>query len=70
MATTHDKPVTPVTKEQSITITKTYYDYKPCSQVPRIQMKGYWLERAGFTINTPAKARNMEDCLVLTTEGV
>ena len=37
--------------------------------VPWIQMKGYWLEQAGFEIDTPVKVRVMEGCLVLTTEG-
>jgi hypothetical protein len=36
--------------------------------VPWIQLKGYWLQQAGFTINTPVKVRVMDGCLVLTTE--
>jgi toxic protein SymE len=35
--------------------------------VPWIQLKGYWLQRAGFEINTPVKVRVMDGCLVLTT---
>jgi hypothetical protein len=35
--------------------------------VPWIQLKGYWLQQAGFTINTSVKARVMNGCLVLTT---
>ena len=37
--------------------------------VPWIQLKGYWLQQAGFEINTPVKVRVMEGCLVLTTEA-
>jgi hypothetical protein len=35
--------------------------------VPWIQLKGYWLQQAGFAINTPVKVRVMNGCLVLTT---
>ncbi|WP_428637238.1 SymE family type I addiction module toxin [Shewanella sp.] len=36
--------------------------------VPWIQLKGHWLQQAGFTINTPVKVRVMDGCLVLTAE--
>jgi toxic protein SymE len=36
--------------------------------VPWIQLKGYWLNHAGFQINTPVKVRVMEGCLVLTVQ--
>jgi toxic protein SymE len=36
--------------------------------VPWIQLKGYWLQQAGFAINTPVKVWVMDGCLVLTTE--
>jgi hypothetical protein len=36
--------------------------------IPWIQLKGYWLQKAGFEIDTPVKVRVMEGCLVLTTE--
>jgi toxic protein SymE len=35
--------------------------------VPWIQLKGYWLQQAGFEINTPVRVRVMKGCLVLTT---
>jgi toxic protein SymE len=35
--------------------------------VPWIQLKGHWLQQAGFEINTPVKVRVMNGCLVLTT---
>ncbi|WP_277400315.1 SymE family type I addiction module toxin [Candidatus Vondammii sp. HM_W22] len=31
-------------------------------------MKGFWLEAAWFSINTPIKVRIMSGCLVLTAE--
>ena len=34
--------------------------------MPWVQLKGYWLEAAGFTIDAPIKVRVMEGCLVLT----
>jgi len=33
-----------------------------------IQMKGHWLQQAGFEIDTPVKIRVMDGCLVLTAE--
>jgi toxic protein SymE len=36
--------------------------------VPWIQLKGYWLQQAGFEINTSVKVRVMNGCLVLTSE--
>ncbi|MEJ2425736.1 MAG: SymE family type I addiction module toxin [Candidatus Thiodiazotropha sp.] len=36
--------------------------------VPWIQLKGHWLQQAGFEINTPVKVRVMNGCLVLTTQ--
>ena len=36
--------------------------------VPWIQLKGHWLQQAGFAINTPVKVRVMDGCLVLTAE--
>ncbi|ODB85662.1 hypothetical protein A3194_12575 [Candidatus Thiodiazotropha endoloripes] len=37
--------------------------------VPWIQMKGHWLDQAGFSIDTPITVRVMEGCLVLTAEA-
>ena len=35
--------------------------------VPWIQLKGHWLQQAGFAINALVKVRVMNGCLVLTT---
>ena len=37
--------------------------------IPWIQLKGYWLQQAGFEIDTPLKVRVMPGCLVVTVEG-
>ena len=34
--------------------------------VPWVQLKGYWLAAAGFSIDAPIRVRVMEGCLVLT----
>ena len=36
--------------------------------VPWLQLKGHWLEQAGFNIDSPVTVRVMRRCLVLTTE--
>ena len=36
--------------------------------VPWIQLKGDWLQQAGFNIDTPIKVRVMDGCLVLTAQ--
>lgn len=36
--------------------------------VPWVQMKGKWLAKAGFTINTPVTIEVSDGKLVLTTE--
>lgn len=63
--------------EKRIKVTKTFYPqltnkerslYQRGRAVPWIQMKGLWLEQAGFEINTPIKVRIMSGSLVLTTQ--
>ncbi|MCU7859418.1 MAG: type I toxin-antitoxin system SymE family toxin [Candidatus Thiodiazotropha sp. (ex Lucinoma kastoroae)] len=36
--------------------------------VPWIELKGQWLNQAGFEISTPVKVHVMHGCLVLTAE--
>ena len=63
-------------EERYIKVNETYYEYRTkdqstssgCRTVPTIQMKGHWLQKAGFEIDTPSKIRVMDGCLVLTTE--
>ena len=62
--------------ERRIKVNQIHYDYRTKQQspssgnraVPWIQMKGHWLQQAGFEIDTPIKVRSMDGCLVLTTE--
>jgi hypothetical protein len=55
---------------------QAHYDYRskgnanPYSlnrAVPWVQLKGLWLEAAGFAINTTVHVRVMHGCVVLTT---
>ncbi len=79
MANNHSTGSVPPCKtptHKKIKVTKTYYPHLPSDQshqkfdrvIPQIYMKGFWLEAAGFTINTPIKVRIMSGCLVLTAE--
>lgn len=62
-------------QERHIKVNQGYYMHKlkddPVGAgrpVPWIQLKGHWLQQAGFEINTPVKVRVMNGCLVLTTQ--
>lgn len=37
-------------------------------KIPAIIMKGLWLEKAGFVLDTEVKVRIMEGCIVLTAK--
>jgi len=45
-----------------------HFDRTIYSSVPWINIRGQWLEKAGFTIQTPITVRVMDGCLVLTVE--
>jgi len=58
-----------------IKVTQAYYLYRLKDDlagagrpIPWIQLKGRWLQQAGFEINTLLKVRVMEGCLVITAE--
>ena len=36
--------------------------------IPWLNIKGQWLEQAGFNIHSPIKIRVMNGCLVITTK--
>lgn len=59
----------PVCHTRRIKMGRMVYDYrrKDDSQanVPWLQLKGHWLDQAGFAIDTPVSVRVMEGCLVL-----
>lgn len=42
--------------------------YPPQAIVPLLQIKGHWLHKAGFTINSAVTIQVMPGRLVLTTE--
>ena len=61
-------------QERRVKVKKGYYErpfrqaepYSAPRPVPWVQLKGYWLEAAGFIIDAPIRVRVMEGCLVLT----
>lgn len=62
-------------QERNIKVNQIHYMYTlkddpaGCGRpVPWIQLKGHWLQQAGFEINTPVKVKVMDGCLVLTTQ--
>ena len=64
-------------QERQLKVKRGYYErrarripYPVPRPVPWVQLKGYWLEAAGFIIDTPIKVRVMEGCLVLTILSV
>ncbi len=44
--------------------------YRPIKLVPWINIKGYWLEEAGFSINTPLQVVVDEGRITLTPDQV
>ena len=62
----------PVCHTQHIKTGRMIYDYrrKDRSQatMPWLQLKGHWLDKAGFAIDVPVTVRVMEGCLVLTVQ--
>lgn len=65
-----------ICEQRYIKVNAIHYEYRTKEQppnsgdrsVPWIQMKGHWLQEAGFDIDTPVTVRVMDGCLVLTTE--
>lgn len=55
-------------------IGRMFYDYKrktmngSQAEMPWLQLKGLWLRRAGFGIDTAVTVRVMDGCLVVTAE--
>ena len=60
------RPVVPKNRQERwLKVKRGYYERRP-RPVPWVQLKGYWLEAAGFSIDAPIRVRVMEGCLVLT----
>ncbi|WP_084128005.1 SymE family type I addiction module toxin [Cellvibrio mixtus] len=70
----HNLRATPPCHIRKIKTGKVIYDYRRKHQypqqatVPWLQLKGDWLQQAGFGINAPVTIRVMHGCLVLTAE--
>ena len=64
------------TETKHIKVNKIHYDYKPkdaesysvAPPLPWIHLKGQWLAKAGFNIDTPIKIEIADGRLILTTE--
>ena len=66
-------------QERQLKVKKGYYErvarrvvavpYPVPRPVPWVQLKGYWLEAAGFVIDAPIRVRVMVGCLVLTMDS-
>ncbi len=59
--------------ERHLKVRYTYYEHQlqrpnPRTPVPWIELKGFWLHEAGFTIHTPVRVRVMDGCLVVTVQ--
>lgn len=61
-------------QERRLTVSSIWID-KPHGQphsasryIPRLRLKGQWLEQAGFKIHMAVRVRVMKGCLVLTVE--
>ena len=74
----NDKPASRSAKtknqQRQLKVRETYHSYQPsqsCHQrtlIGEIHLKGQWLIKAGFEIDSPVKVRVMEGYLVLTSE--
>lgn len=45
---------------------KSQSSHAPARKIPSIQLKGQWLQQAGFEVNDSIKVRVIEGCLVIT----
>ncbi|MES2825910.1 MAG: SymE family type I addiction module toxin [Pseudomonadota bacterium] len=55
---------------RKLKVRKCFYDYQllrayPPPSVPWINIRGYWLNKVGFTINTPVCVEVSDGCLVI-----
>lgn len=52
--------------ERLLSVTKFYASSPSEGRYPWLQLRGLWLEQAGFPVGTKVRVRVMTDCLVLT----
>jgi hypothetical protein len=75
MATGDSTQPKPICHTKQIKIGHMVYEYRrktkdnSQAKVPWLQLKGHWLDQAGFSIDTSVTVRVMEGCLVLTTKN-
>ncbi len=61
-------------EQRQLKVRETFHAYQlnqnpdQRSPIGEIHLKGHWLIKAGFEINTSVKVRVMEGCLVLTAD--
>ena len=61
-------------QQRQLKVREAYHSYQlsqNCRQrtpIGEIHLKGHWLIKAGFEIDSPVKVRVMDGCLVLTSE--
>lgn len=62
----------PVCHVRRIKMGQMLYDYRrkdrSQARVPWLQLRGHWLDQAGFGIDAPVTVRVMDGCLVLTAQ--
>jgi len=78
MTTEHDTQALRLAKtknqQRQLKVREAYHSYQlgqNCHQrtpIGEIHLKGHWLIKAGFEIDSAVKVRVMEGCLVLTSE--
>ena len=78
MTTDHDTQALRLAKTQNqqrqLKVREAYHSYQLSQNghqrtpIGEIHLKGHWLIKAGFEIDSPVKVRVMEGCLVLTNE--
>ncbi len=78
MTSRNDKSGSPLTQNKTchtrtMKVCRHFYAHRSHLSspfVPIIQLKGHWLQQAGFVIDMPITVRVMEGCIVITVEGL
>jgi toxic protein SymE len=72
--TIHELSPPPAFTERQLKVTADYVpagkrdsQYAPPKKIPWIQLKGLWLQQAGFEVNDIIRVRVIKGCLVITT---
>jgi toxic protein SymE len=72
--TVHEMLLPPAFTERQLKVAADYVpagkrdsQYAPVKKIPWIQLKGLWLQQAGFEVNDIIRVRIIKGCLVITT---